>query len=396
MTNPTGGTPAQHRLFFHTLLTNLPDTYCLIFDHELRFVEVQGGGVWRGGLSREALVGHTLREALPPATADILEPNFRAALAGEQRSFDMEFNQAILEMRTLPVRDAAGSITAGMVIAHDVTERREMSDQARQLETIIARAPDSIMVHDLAGKISYANVAAATMHRLASPNELVGRQAGWALAPEGADELRAEATAALEREGLWRGQAWYQLPDGTRLLVEVVWFVVTDDQGEPAGTAAIARDITQAARESEERAQLQQDIIEGQNAALRELSTPLIPLAEGVVVMPIIGTIDSRRAQQIMETLLEGIAVNQADIALLDISGVRVVDTQVADALLRAAKAAKLLGTRIVLTGIKAEVAQTVVHLGADMTEIITRSNLQEGLRYALEASGSDFFSQRR
>jgi anti-anti-sigma regulatory factor len=91
-----------------------------------------------------------------------------------------------------------------------------------------------------------------------------------------------------------------------------------------------------------------------------------------------------------METLLEGIAANQADVALLDISGVRVVDTQVADALLRVAQAAKLLGTQIVLTGIRAEVAQTIVHLGADMSGIVTRSNLQDGLRYALTMAGSD------
>jgi rsbT co-antagonist protein RsbR len=162
-------------------------------------------------------------------------------------------------------------------------------------------------------------------------------------------------------------------------IYEVTIVPVRADSGEVMAGIAIVRDVT-AQRNSE----YQLQVIAGQEAALRELSTPLIPLADNVVVMPIIGTIDARRAQQIMETLLEGIAANQADVALLDISGVRVVDTQVADALLRVAQAAKLLGTQIVLTGIRAEVAQTIVHLGADMAGIVTRSNLQDGLRYAL------------
>jgi rsbT co-antagonist protein RsbR len=116
---------------------------------------------------------------------------------------------------------------------------------------------------------------------------------------------------------------------------------------------------------------LREEIARAQAMAIRELSTPLIPLADGVVVLPIVGTIDSSRAQQILETLLEGISSRQAEAAILDITGVRVVDTQVAQALLRAARAARLLGAQVVLTGIGAEIAQTLVHL-------------QEGITYAL------------
>ncbi len=168
-------------------------------------------------------------------------------------------------------------------------------------------------------------------------------------------------------------------------IYEITMAPARDGSGSIVAGISVIRDVT-AQRNTEHLLQ----IIAGQEAALRELSTPLIPLADNVVVMPIIGTIDARRAQQIMETLLEGVAANQADVALLDISGVRVVDTQVADALLRVAQAAKLLGTQIVLTGIRAEVAQTIVHLGADMTGIVTRSNLQDGLRYALAMVGAD------
>lgn len=123
---------------------------------------------------------------------------------------------------------------------------------------------------------------------------------------------------------------------------------------------------------------------EMQELALRELSTPLLTVSDHAVVMPLIGTIDSRRAQQVIETLLEGITSSGAGIAILDITGVPLVDTQVADALLRAAQAVRLLGAQVVLTGIRPEVAQTLVGLGADLREIVSRSTLQSGIAYAM------------
>jgi rsbT co-antagonist protein RsbR len=101
------------------------------------------------------------------------------------------------------------------------------------------------------------------------------------------------------------------------------------------------------------------------------------------MVMPLIGAIDSRRAQQVLETLLEGISSTRAAIAILDITGVPVVDTQVANTLLRAAHTARLLGTQVILTGIRPEVAQTLVGLGADLSSIITYASLQRGIAYA-------------
>jgi rsbT co-antagonist protein RsbR len=101
------------------------------------------------------------------------------------------------------------------------------------------------------------------------------------------------------------------------------------------------------------------------------------------MVMPLIGAVDSQRAQQVIETLLEGIARSGAVVAILDITGVPVVDTQVANALLRAAQAVKLLGAQILLTGIRPEVAQTLVGLGADLSGIVTCGSLQTGIAYA-------------
>jgi anti-anti-sigma factor len=148
-------------------------------------------------------------------------------------------------------------------------------------------------------------------------------------------------------------------------------------------------DITAQKQAEAERARWQEEIIRTQAAALAELSTPLIPITDNVMVMPLIGTVDSRRAQQVIDSLLEGVAASRAQTAILDITGVPVVDTQVANALLQAAQAVKLLGAQVVLTGIRPEVAQTLVGLGVDLTGIVTRSTLQNGIVFALSRGHS-------
>jgi anti-anti-sigma regulatory factor len=144
------------------------------------------------------------------------------------------------------------------------------------------------------------------------------------------------------------------------------------------------RQMAEQTQEALRRSSQQYEIILAQEAALRELSTPLIPISERVVVMPLIGAIDTQRAHQVMETLLHGLANSRAEIAILDITGVLVVDTQVANALIAAAQAVKLLGATVLLTGIRPEVAQTLVGLGIDMRGIVTCGTLQNGIAHAL------------
>jgi anti-anti-sigma factor len=143
-------------------------------------------------------------------------------------------------------------------------------------------------------------------------------------------------------------------------------------------------DITDRKHIEEQKTALQQQLIDAQRDTLRELSTPLIPITDEVVIMPLIGTIDSQRAQQVMESLLEGVAQHQAGLAILDITGVMVVDTQVAQAFIQAAHAVRLLGAEVMLTGIQPQIAQTLVHLGVDLSGIQTQSSLQAGIASAL------------
>ncbi|MEM8532807.1 MAG: STAS domain-containing protein [Chloroflexota bacterium] len=122
-----------------------------------------------------------------------------------------------------------------------------------------------------------------------------------------------------------------------------------------------------------------------QEATIRSLSTPVVQLWEGLLMVPLIGTIDHNRAQQLMESVLETITNLAAEQVIIDITGVSMVDTQVAQALIRVAQAAKLLGAEVTLTGIQPSIAQTLVHLGVDLGDIQTQGSLQAGIAAAIK-----------
>ena len=118
-------------------------------------------------------------------------------------------------------------------------------------------------------------------------------------------------------------------------------------------------------------------------ALVEELSTPVIPIFEDTVALPLVGSIDSRRAKRITADLLEGISQRRAKIAIIDITGVPAVDTAVVNSLMQAVQAAELMGCQVVLTGIRPEIAHTLVVLEVDLGEVVTLRNLQSGIEYA-------------
>lgn len=123
-------------------------------------------------------------------------------------------------------------------------------------------------------------------------------------------------------------------------------------------------------------------------AAIRELSTPVIKVYDRVLLLPIVGTVDTQRAQQIMEAVLTRVVQDQAMVMILDIAGVPVVDTKVADHLIKTTAAVRMLGAQTILTGISAMVARTVVQLGVDITMMHTRTRLADGIALALDMVG--------
>jgi DNA-binding LacI/PurR family transcriptional regulator/anti-anti-sigma regulatory factor/putative methionine-R-sulfoxide reductase with GAF domain len=151
-------------------------------------------------------------------------------------------------------------------------------------------------------------------------------------------------------------------------------------------TAQLQQEMTERARAQEENLQLQQEVIDAQQQAIRELSTPIIPVFEGVIVMPLIGSIDTMRARDITRNLLAGIREHQAKVVIVDITGVPIVDSGVAAYLNRTVQAARLKGARTIITGISEAVAETIVDLGIDWSGIETLRDLRTGLWAALQS----------
>ena len=121
-----------------------------------------------------------------------------------------------------------------------------------------------------------------------------------------------------------------------------------------------------------------EDIIQRQQRDMMELSTPVVKLWDGIVALPLIGTLDSERTQIVMENLLQRIVETGAEIAILDITGVPTVDTLVAQHLIKTVTAARLMGAECIISGIRPQIAQTIVHLGVDLGDVITKSNLAD------------------
>jgi anti-anti-sigma regulatory factor len=152
--------------------------------------------------------------------------------------------------------------------------------------------------------------------------------------------------------------------------------------------------------ETARREQLQQEVIEAQKRAIQELSTPIIPVMEsiegggGIIVMPLIGSIDSMRAQDITRSLLAGISEHKAKVVIIDITGVSIIDSGVANHLNKTIQAARLKGAQTIITGITEAVAETIVDLGIDWSGVRTLSDLQTGLRVALAGLGLQISKQ--
>jgi rsbT co-antagonist protein RsbR len=128
-----------------------------------------------------------------------------------------------------------------------------------------------------------------------------------------------------------------------------------------------------------------EDVIRRQQEELLELSTPVVKLWRGVLALPVIGTLDSARTQVVMESLLEAIVRTDSRVAIIDISGVPTVDTVVAQHLLKTITAARLMGADCIISGIRPQIAQTIVHLGIDLGGVITKSKLSDAFKVALD-----------
>ncbi len=266
--------------------------------------------------------------------------------------------------------------------ARDTTANMQLAEALRESETryrLLAELSSEALVLNKDGIAVEANRAACQIFGY-SPEELIGmpilhfidpayRQRTIASMAEGTNE-------SYPSQGLRKDGSTFPIVAKIRMLPYkgrlIRGICIHDVTMERAAEAALRNSIAQ------------EEKLHAQAQMLAELSTPLIPLNARVMVMPLIGAIDAQRARQVVDTLLEGIARHRTAIAILDITGVAVVDTLTASMMVQAAQAVRLLGAQVVLTGIRSEVAQTLVQLGTELSGVITRSTLESGIAYAM------------
>ncbi|MFD7420193.1 STAS domain-containing protein [Streptomyces californicus] len=138
-----------------------------------------------------------------------------------------------------------------------------------------------------------------------------------------------------------------------------------------------------------------EEIISSQASQLMELSTPVVKLWDGVIAVPLVGTLDSARTQVVMEKLLQALVDTGSEQAIIDITGVPAVDTQVAQHLLKTVVAARLMGAECTISGIRPQIAQTIVALGIEFGDIVTKASLADALQHALRRSGVDLVTHQ-
>lgn len=291
------------------------------------------------------------------------------------------------------------ALLIGSLKNRTIRQFAQLQESEIRLRSVMDNMVDPVFTLDERGAIRSFNPAAALLFGYAE-QEMSNRPIEELLTPSEPTSAPAPGELASDRSlvkcaplGLSRLPAHRhgmvcRRQDGVEIPVEVsvaemalrgqTLFIVTAHDIRERKQAEEAR-----RRAEEERARFHEELIRVQASAIAELSTPLIPVRSRILVMPLIGTVDSARATRVIEVLLQGISEHSAHSAILDVTGVPVVDTQVASALVRAASAARMLGARVVLTGIRPEVATTLVSLGAELRGVITCSTLEQGIDVA-------------
>ena len=235
----------------------------------------------------------------------------------------------------------------------------------------------AIIMLDPTGHVASWNVGAARFKGYRA-EEIIGKHFSCFYPTEAVQQgLPEQELKAAAKEGGFENEGWRVRKDGKRFWANVIISALRDKDGSLRGFSKVTRDLTERKQAEEQ--------IQQQSKEIMELSTPVMQVWQGVVVAPLIGSLDSSRTQQFMERLLNRIVETNSPVALVDIMGVPTVDTQTAQHLIETISAVRLLGAQVVLTGVRPAIAQTLVHLGIDLTGIMTRSSLSAGLQVALD-----------
>lgn len=337
--------------------------------------------------------GYEASEALGLSVTSLFGHDSRGDVEERLRSRDRQTFAAIASRKdgsTFPIEarttyfSSDGGELWGLALS-DVTARtraeEELRDGEERFRIISGVSSDGVVLTDR-GTIIYVNPAICNLLGY-TQEEMLGMSPLGFTAPEYVEITKRNMMANNEEPY----ETAVRRKDGATFPVLIVGKRVPLGGREVRGTTI--RDLTAQRRAEETLRQSvqQQEQIRAQASRLAELSTPVIPIRDDILVLPLIGSIDSARAQLVMEAMLEGVARTRAHTAIIDVTGVTGIDTHVADALLNVARAVRLLGAEVIVTGIRPDVARTLVVLGADLSSLVSEGTLQSGIAHAMTRS---------
>jgi rsbT co-antagonist protein RsbR len=294
-------------------------------------------------------------------------------------SFDYQKKAAISERHDILDGVAAGLNMLGEELAASTVSKAYLND-------IIESMTDLLVVTDKSARITTVNRGACALTNY-SKQELLGQPLSLLFADISIDDIIASGGAA-HQERVCRARAGEAVPISFSASV-----LGNNDQIQ--GLVCVAQDLTERKRIDEERWRLR-EAVQRQSIILEELSTPLIPITSDILVLPLVGSLDERRATQMIEALLQGVVSQRARVAIIDITGVRAVDTIAVNGIVRAMQAVRMIGSEVVLTGIRPEVALALVEINADLGGVVTFGTLQSAVDYAIKRRSRDGGGPRR
>ena len=276
-----------------------------------------------------------------------------------------------------PIRDEQGNVINFVKLSRDAGNKRELDLQLRTATLMLNGITDyEVILLDPQGFIRSWNRGAEVLKGYTA-TEAIGKHISIFSTEEDAfNNASARELETAYRTGRYEFEGWRVRKGGARFWANVILTPVRDETGQHIGFVKVSRDLTERLE--------RQRILEKQRDEIMELSTPVIQVWERILALPIIGTLDSKRAARLTENLLQKIASEEAEFVILDISGVPMMDTQVAQHLLKTVQGARLMGTESIISGVRPETAQAMVHLGIEIGTLRSRGTLRDALQLAL------------
>ena len=283
----------------------------------------------------------------------------------------------------------------------DLSERRQAEAELRRKEEffrkLIEHVMDGMMIIGASGELIYGSPAGKRLFG-DDPNVRPGIISFDYIHPEDLPRVTAAFAEAIAQPGSTRTiEARFKRPDGGLMWVEAVGTNCIDDP-LLKGLVIVARDVTERKTTEEKLHKSQGDLklaLEKQMHLFEELSTPVIQIWNRVLVLPLLGRVDDRRAQHIMEVLLNKITESRSDVVVIDVTGVPSMDSVVINHLMRTTQSAAMLGAECVLAGMKPELAQSVIEIGLDLDKLVIKRDLEDGLKWAIDRTEHESIDSR-